>query len=69
LHYFPANLGFLSEEQGERFHKDAEEIERRYQRRWYINMLTDYCWMLKREFPGSTGRRKGARRTFTTKTQ
>jgi hypothetical protein len=47
LDYFPENLGSLSEEQGERFHKDVKEIERRYQGRWNINMLAYYCWMLK----------------------
>jgi hypothetical protein len=31
LGYFPANLGAVSEEQGERFHHDVKEMERRYQ--------------------------------------
>ena len=29
LDYFPANLGDVSEEQGERFHQDIKEMERR----------------------------------------
>ncbi|GBM61358.1 hypothetical protein AVEN_112241-1 [Araneus ventricosus] len=29
LDYFPENLGAVSEEQGERFHQDIKEIERR----------------------------------------
>jgi hypothetical protein len=29
LDYFPANLGAVSEEQGERFHQDMKEMERR----------------------------------------
>ena len=33
LDYFPENLGALSEEQGERFHQDICEMERRYQGR------------------------------------
>lgn len=33
LNYFPENLGHCSEEQGERFHQDLKEIERRYQGR------------------------------------
>ena len=41
LDYFPENLGFLSEEHGERFHKDVQEFERRYQGRWSISMLAD----------------------------
>ncbi|GFT58353.1 putative DD41D transposase [Trichonephila clavipes] len=49
LDYFPENLGVVSEEQGERFHQDIKEMERRYQGRWNVNMMADYCWMLKRE--------------------
>ncbi|GBL80254.1 hypothetical protein AVEN_92190-1 [Araneus ventricosus] len=37
------------EEQGERFHQDVRDIERRYQGRWYVNMLAYYCWILMRE--------------------
>jgi hypothetical protein len=67
--YFPENLGSLSEEQGERFHKDVKEIESRYQGRSNVNMLADYRSMLKREVPKIARGRKGARRTFTTKKQ
>ncbi|XP_043287550.1 uncharacterized protein [Venturia canescens] len=49
LDYFPENLGDLSEEQGERFHQDISEMENRYQGRWNINMMADFCWTLKRE--------------------
>ena len=35
---FPENLGDYSEEQGERFHQDIKEMERRYEGRWDINM-------------------------------
>jgi hypothetical protein len=47
LGYFPANLGAISEEQGERFHQDIKEMERRYQGRWNVSMMADYCWMLE----------------------
>jgi hypothetical protein len=67
--YFAENLGSWSEGQGERFHKDVKEIKRRYQVRWNINILADYCWMFKREFPETVHRRKGARRTFARKKQ
>ena len=69
LDYFPENLGFLSEEHGERFHKDVQEFERRYQGRWSISMLADYCWMLKREIPEDKYKRKRSRRTFLIKKQ
>ena len=68
LDYFPENLGSLSEEQAERLHEDVKEIEKIYQRRWNINMLADNCWMLKREVPESTHRRKRPEITFTKKT-
>ncbi|MBZ5797372.1 hypothetical protein K8353_45890, partial [Burkholderia contaminans] len=45
---FPENLGDYSEEQGERFHEDIKEMEETYRGRWDINMMTDYCWNLKR---------------------
>jgi hypothetical protein len=69
LDYFAENLGFLSEGQGERFHKDVKEIKRRYQGTCDINVLADYCWLPKREVPAYTYRKKGARRIFTTKKQ
>lgn len=46
---FPENLGAVSEEQGERFHQDIKIMEKRYQGRWDVNMMADYCWMLKRD--------------------
>jgi len=42
-------LAFVSEEQEERFHQDIEEMERKYQGRWNVNMIADYCWMLHSE--------------------
>ncbi|GBN89307.1 hypothetical protein AVEN_99336-1 [Araneus ventricosus] len=40
---FPENLGAVSEEQGERFHQDIKEIERRYQGKWNVSMIADCC--------------------------
>ncbi|GBP53241.1 hypothetical protein EVAR_88125_1 [Eumeta japonica] len=37
IEYFPENLGAYSEEQGEIFHQDVRDIERRYQGRWDVN--------------------------------
>ena len=42
IDYFAKNLADYSEEQGERFHRDIKEMERRYQGRWNVNMLVDY---------------------------
>jgi len=49
LDQFPENNGDFSEEQGERFHQDLKEFERRFQGQWGVNMFADYCWMLQRE--------------------
>ena len=46
---FPENLGVYSEEQGEKFYQDILTMELRYQGKSSVNMLADYCWMLKRE--------------------
>lgn len=60
---FPTNLGDESEEQGERFHQDIKEMERRWQGLWSERMLGDYCWMLKRE-TSLKHRRKSLARSF-----
>ena len=49
LEYFPENFGALNEEQGERFHQDNKIMEKRYQGRWNVNMIADYCWCLMRD--------------------
>jgi hypothetical protein len=51
LDYFPPNLGAVFEEQGERFHQDLKDVERRYQGRWDVNMMADYCWSIARDDP------------------
>ncbi|GBM40782.1 hypothetical protein AVEN_80792-1 [Araneus ventricosus] len=43
LVYFPENVGAVSEEQGERFHQDIKELERRYQGNWNVSMIVNYC--------------------------
>lgn len=67
VNYFPENLGDVSEEQGERFHQDIKEMERRYQGRWNVNMLADYCWMLQRDSSEASYTRRRTRRTFQEK--
>ena len=66
LNYFPENLGAVSEEQGERFHQDIKEMERKYQGRWDTNMMGNYCWMLRRENITSH-KRKSTKQCFETK--
>jgi hypothetical protein len=54
LDCFPENLGAVSDEQGERFHQVIKEMETRYQGRWNVNMMGDYCWLLHRGDPQAT---------------
>jgi hypothetical protein len=58
IDYFPENLGDFSEEQGERFHQDISEMEKRYQGRWDVNTVADFCRTLKREANQNTRKRK-----------
>ena len=55
---FPENCGDFSDEQGERFHQDIKEMEKRYQGIWGTNMMADYCWTLKREKESKGVKRK-----------
>jgi hypothetical protein len=64
IDYFPDNLGAVSEEQGERFHKDIKTIEKRYQGRWDTNMMADYCWCLQKDCVNIVDSRKAKKRKF-----
>ncbi|GFT23537.1 uncharacterized protein TNCV_3510431 [Trichonephila clavipes] len=61
LDYFPEYLGAVSEEQGERFHQDIKEMERIYQGRWNVNIMVDYCRMLRRKNSQEHSRRSTKR--------
>ena len=63
LDYFPSNCGKYSEEQGERFHQEIMTMENRYQGRWNVNMMADYCWLLKRDDLGASHKRRFKRQT------
>jgi hypothetical protein len=56
LDIFPENLGAVSEEQGGRFHQDIKKMERRYQDRWHVNMLTAGRYIAKFRKPHIRGR-------------
>lgn len=51
LDQFKDNMGAYSEEQGERFHQDVMEFERRYQGQYNEHMMGDYIWGLIRDSP------------------
>jgi hypothetical protein len=65
--FFPENLGAVSEEQGEHFHQDIKEMEQRYQGRWNVNMMGNYCWMTHREITEMSHTRKSNIRTIYSK--
>jgi hypothetical protein len=41
LNFFPQNLGAVSDEHGQCFHQDTAVMEKRYQQKWSVNMLSD----------------------------
>jgi len=64
LDFFPDNLGAVSDEHGERFHQDISALEKGYQGQRSARMLSDYCWMMKRDVPDAKHRRKSTTLTF-----
>jgi hypothetical protein len=51
LDFFPENLVAVSDKHEERFHQDISNMKKRYQGKWSLSMLADYCWILKRDVP------------------
>lgn len=61
LDYFPYNCGAVSDEHGERFHQDIANMEKRYQGKWNVSMLADYCWTITRDIPEAEYKRAAKR--------
>ena len=66
LDYFADNCRDYSEEEGECFHQDVQVMEERYQGRWDVNMLADYCWCLKRDIPSLEHKRVFEKALYST---
>ena len=64
LNYFQENLGYVSKEQGKRFHQDIWTMEERYQGRWDSHMMADYCWKLIRDCTKQSHSPKSYKRIF-----
>lgn len=64
LDFFPANLGSVSDEHGERFHQDIAVMEVRYQGHFNPNMMGDYCWFLQRTETASHKRKSKCLKHF-----
>jgi len=47
LDFFPEIFGAVSDEYGGRFRQDISTMEKRYQGKWSLRMLADYCWTVK----------------------
>lgn len=58
LDFFPKNLGSVSDENGERFHRDISVMESHYQDRWSAAMLADCCWLFQGDMPNTQHKRK-----------
>ena len=62
LDFFPPNCGDVSDVHGERFYQVISVMEQRYKGKWDAAMLTDYCWMVKRDPPETEYHRQPKRR-------
>jgi hypothetical protein len=58
--FFPQNLGAVSDEHGQRLHQDIAAMEKRYQGKWNVSMLSDYCWSIIRDVPEINYKRKSS---------
>jgi hypothetical protein len=65
LEFFRPNLGYVSEERGERLRQDIEAIEKRYQGFWDAALMGDYIWGLLRA--DESLHKRGAHVLFTFK--
>ena len=54
----------MSREQGERFHQDIKIMNCRYQGRWDIHMMADYCWSLVKQKPQASHKLKALKQQF-----
>ena len=64
LNFFPPNLGAVSDEHGEGFHRDITKMESNYQGKWNPGMMGDFCWMLLRDIPETKYTRSSKKTRF-----
>ena len=65
LDFFPKNCGLVRDEHGERLHQDIATMERRYQGKWSLAMLADFCWTLRRDAPTNEYKRQAKRKKIS----
>ena len=49
LDRFPNSLCNVNDQQGEQFDQDINVMEEQYQGRRDVDMMTNYCWSIKRD--------------------
>lgn len=64
LDYFSEILDAVRKDHGARFCHNIKETERRYQGRWNENMISDYCWMFKRDGPQNVHNKKSTQKSL-----
>jgi hypothetical protein len=64
LDFFLQNLDAISDEHGERFNQGISVMEKRYQGKWSVNMLSDYCWSIIRDVPETSYKRMSLAKNF-----
>jgi hypothetical protein len=67
LDFFPHKLGAVSYKHTEHFRQDIAVMEKRYQGKWSVNMLSDYCWSIIRDVPETNYKRKSLARKILKK--
>ena len=67
LDFFPDNLGQFSDEEGEYFHQEMNTIEKRFEGKNKIKMLSEYCRSLQRVTDDDEIKKKTVKQTFLTK--
>jgi hypothetical protein len=64
LDFFPQNLSADSDQHGESFHQDIAVMEKWYQVRLSVNMLSDYSWSIIRDVPETNYKWKSSAKKF-----
>ena len=57
-------LGAISDEHEERFHQDIAKIEKRYQGKWSVKAVAEYCSSLMTDEQNAHHRRACKRKSF-----
>ncbi|GBL99085.1 hypothetical protein AVEN_227581-1 [Araneus ventricosus] len=65
LNFFPQNLGAISDEHGERFHRYISMFEKRVSERWNRSILAEYCWSVIRDTQSDAYKKKRPKKSFS----